>query len=61
MSVYTIVFVGTTPIGNLAIGALSNAFGASIALLAGAIPCIIAAIAAWCVRKPAEKSIKETR
>jgi MFS family permease len=60
MSVYTIVFVGTTPIGNLAIGALSNAFGASIALLAGAIPCIIAAIAAWCVRKPAEKSINET-
>ncbi len=60
MSVYTIVFVGTTPIGNLAIGALSNVFGASIALLAGAIPCIIAATAAWCTRKPAEKSIKET-
>jgi MFS family permease len=59
MSVYTIVFVGTTPIGNLAIGALSNTFGASIALLAGAIPCIIAAIVAWCVKKPAEKSIKE--
>lgn len=59
MSVYTIVFAGTTPIGNLFIGAFASAFGASIALIAGAAPCIVAAIVAWCVRKPVEKSMKE--
>lgn len=59
MSVYTIVFAGTTPIGNLFIGALASAFGASIALIAGAVPCIIAVIIAWCMRKPVEKSMKE--
>jgi MFS family permease len=60
MSVYTIVFAGTTPIGNLFIGALASVFGAAIALLAGAVPCIIAAVTAWCMRKPVEKSMKET-
>lgn len=59
MSVYTIVFAGTTPIGNLLIGALASNFGAAIALITCAVPCILAAIVAWILRKPAEKVLKQ--
>jgi hypothetical protein len=58
MSVYTIVFVGSNPIGNLMMGGLAHTLNAHVALLIGALPCILAALAAWFLRAPAEKSMQ---
>ncbi len=60
MSVYMVVFAGSTPIGNLFTGILAHFFGASIALLSGAGLSLIAAISGWILRKPAEKSVAES-
>jgi MFS family permease len=57
MSVYMVVFAGSTPIGNLFTGAIAAPFGASIALLAGALISLAAAVLGWFYRKPAEKSL----
>jgi MFS family permease len=57
MSVYMMVFNGTTPIGNLFTGALAAPFGASISLLAGALLSLVAAVFGWIYRQPAEKSL----
>ncbi len=54
MSVYMLFFAGTTPIGNLFIGGLARLFGASIALLAGALVSISMAIVAWFMRGKVE-------
>jgi MFS family permease len=59
MSVYMVVFAGSTPIGNLFTGAIAAPFGASIALLTGALVSLAAAILGWFYRKPAEKSLAE--
>jgi MFS family permease len=61
MGVYIIVFVGTTPFGNMIMGGLASTFGATIALLSGAIPSLAAAAIAWFMRKPAEKSLNENK
>ncbi|HTI15065.1 MAG TPA: MFS transporter [Dictyobacter sp.] len=60
MSVYMLVFNGTTPIGNLFIGGLANSFGISIALVAGAGVSLIAAIAGWLKRAPAMADMART-
>lgn len=57
MSVYMMVFNGTTPVGNLFIGGLAAPFGASFSLLVGALLSLIAAVFGWIYRKPAEKSL----
>jgi len=59
MSVYMVVFAGSTPIGNLFTGGLADPFGASIALLAGAGLSLAAAIGGWFYRKPAQSSLVE--
>src|SRR3989440_1895442 len=59
MSVYMMVFNGTTPVGNLFTGALATPFGASISLLVGALLSLVAAVFGWIYRKPAEKSLAE--
>ena len=59
MSVYMMVFNGTTPVGNLFTGALAAPFGASISLLVGALLSLVAAVFGWIYRKPAEKSLAE--
>lgn len=59
MSVYMVVFAGSTPIGNLFIGGLAVLLGVPVALLAGAILSLAAAIAGWMYRKPAMKSLAE--
>ena len=59
MSAYMLVFAGSTPLGNLFTGGLAHFFGAPISLLAGALLSLIAAIAGWIYRKPAEKSLAE--
>ena len=58
MSVYVVVLVGSTPIGNLLIGGLAHTFSAPIALLICAVPCILTALVAWFLRTPAEKSMQ---
>ncbi|GAC1479675.1 MAG: MFS transporter [Ktedonobacteraceae bacterium] len=58
MSVYIIVFVGSNPIGNLLMGGLAHMFTPALALLLGALPCVLAAIVAWFLRAPAEKSMQ---
>ena len=57
ISVYLLVYSGGMPLGNLLMGGLTTLFGASSAFLIGAIPCLIAAIVGWLLRKPAEKSL----
>lgn len=59
MSVYLLVFNGSTPIGNLFTGAMANWVGTSLSLFVGALISLIAAIGGWIYRKPAEQSIKE--
>jgi predicted MFS family arabinose efflux permease len=60
MSVYMLVFAGSVPLGNLFTGGLAHLFSAPIALLAGAGLSLIAAIAGWIYRKPAEKDLAES-
>jgi MFS family permease len=57
MSVYMLVFAGSTPIGNLITGALAHWYGISVALLVCAVLALIAAVAGWMLRAPAEKSV----
>jgi MFS family permease len=60
MSVYMLVFAGSTPIGNLLMGGLAHLYGASLALLTTAVLGLIAAVSGWILRKPAEKSIVQS-
>ncbi|HLX40038.1 MAG TPA: MFS transporter [Ktedonobacteraceae bacterium] len=59
MSVYMVVFAGSTPIGNLFIGGLAVLLGVPVALLSGATLSLAAAIGGWVFRKPAIKSLAE--
>jgi MFS family permease len=60
MSVYMLVFNGTTPIGNLFIGALANSVGISVAVVAGASLSLVAAVAGWIRRAPAIEDMEQT-
>ncbi len=44
MSIFTMAFSGTMPLGNLAIGAIAGKFGASFALTLSGMFCVIVAI-----------------
>jgi MFS family permease len=57
MSVYLLAYSGGMPLGNLFAGGLALLFGAPISLLIGGILSLIAAIAGWMMRKPAEQSL----
>jgi MFS family permease len=59
MSVYMLVFAGSTPIGNLMTGGLSHELGASFALLILSGLSMATAVTAWILRAPAEKSLTE--
>jgi MFS family permease len=61
MSVYMMVFAGSSPLGNLYTGALADLFGAPLSLLAGALPSLIAALVGWFLRGPAERDLAESR
>ena len=41
MAVYTTVFVGSTPVGGLLIGALASALGVAVALAIGGAACVV--------------------
>ncbi len=48
MSVYSMIFMGTTPIGNLVVSAIASGAGVPVSFLAMGLPCVVAAlIAAW--------------
>lgn len=60
MSVYMLVFAGSVPLGNLFTGGLAHLFGAPIALLAGAVLSLSAAIAGWLLRAKAVQSVEKS-
>ena len=62
MSVYTMVFVGTTPIGNLLVSGVVSSGGVTAGWLVSGIPCLLVAIAAaWLWRRsPARAAVRET-
>ncbi|GHO91583.1 MFS transporter [Reticulibacter mediterranei] len=59
MSVYMLVFAGSVPLGNLFTGGLASQFNPTVALLAGGGLSLIAAVAGWILRAPAEKAVAE--
>jgi MFS family permease len=60
ISVFLLVYAGGLPLGNLLAGGLTTLFGAPIVFLIGGILCLITAIIAWLLRRPAEKSLAES-
>ena len=62
MSVYTMVFVGTTPIGNLLVSSVVLGGGVTAGWLVSGIPCLLVAVAAaWLWRRsPARGAVRET-
>ncbi len=61
MSVYMLVFNGSTPIGNLFIGGVAHLFSTALSLLIASLISLVAAIVAWILRGPAEQSLKDYR
>jgi MFS family permease len=57
MSVSVLFFDGSVPPGYLLMGWLSSSYGPSIALLIGALLCLVVAGAGWLWLKPAEKAV----
>ena len=57
MSVYMLVFAGSTPVGNLFTGGLAHFFGTPLAFLVDAGLTLLAAVLGWFFRAPAEKSV----
>ena len=52
MSVYMMVFAGTTPIGNLVVSAVASAGGVPLAFVVSGVPCALSAVlAAWLWRR----------
>jgi len=52
MSVYTMVFVGTTPIGNLIVSSVAGTAGVPAAFVIAGLPCLaVGLLAAWLWRR----------
>jgi MFS family permease len=47
MSVYSMMFMGMTPLGSLLAGAAAHRFGAPMTVAAGAVVCLAASIVFW--------------
>jgi MFS family permease len=60
MSVQVLFFDGSLPLGYLLMGWLAVLCGAPIAMLIGALLCLLVAGAGWMWRKPAEKDMAES-
>ncbi|GHF71489.1 MFS transporter [Streptomyces griseosporeus] len=60
MALYTLVFQGTTPLGALLIGALSERFGARSGLLAGGVATLLAASAVLVAQRRARPAAAVT-
>ncbi|GCE31845.1 MFS transporter [Dictyobacter alpinus] len=59
MSVYMLVFNGTTPIGNLFTGWLAGVIGISLTLIVNAAISLVAVIIGWFKRGKAEKNLSQ--
>lgn len=61
ISVYTTVFVGSTPVGGLLMGWLASRFGVDVALLVGGIACVVTGIGGlfWLRRIRAARALTE--
>ncbi|GCF07504.1 MFS transporter [Dictyobacter arantiisoli] len=59
MSVYMLVFNGTTPVGNLFTGWLAGLIGISLTLLVNAAVSLIAVMVGWIKRGPAEVNLHQ--
>ncbi len=57
MSVYMLVFAGSTPLGNLFVGVLAHVYNAPVATVVCGALSLIAAIVGWFMRKSAEKDV----
>src|SRR5579863_3075481 len=60
MSVQVLFFDGSLPLGYLLMGWLAGLFGAPIAMLTGALLCLLVVGAGWIWRKPVEKDFAES-
>ena len=60
MSVYMLVFNGSTPIGNLFTGVLAHSFGISVTIVLSAGLSLIAAVVGWIKRAPALDDMEQT-
>jgi MFS family permease len=62
LSLYQVVYSGTTPLGALIVGALASSFGARSGLLLGAIAALLAgAVGIWASRSDASAPISRVR
>ena len=61
MSVQVLFFDGSLPLGYVLMGWLSGLYGAPIAMLIGAILCLLVVGAGWMWRKPAEQGVAAAR
>lgn len=58
MSVYTMVFVGTTPIGNLLVSSIAGTASVPMAFVVSGLPCFaVACLAAWLWQRQDKRSI----
>ncbi len=57
MGLYTLLFIGSTPVGAFLIGSLSNFIGVSLTLLICALLCAIGVVVAWLYRKNTQKHV----
>jgi MFS family permease len=56
MALYTMAFVGTTPVGGLVGGAIANRVGAPVAVVLGGLGCL--AVSVWAIwRLPALRDL----
>ncbi len=61
MSVYTTVFVGSSPIGGLLMGGIASKFGVDVSLAVGGIACAaLGLIAAWWLRRIPAPGLRRT-
>ena len=57
MSVYMLVFAGSTPLGNLFVGVLAHVYSAPLALIVCGGLSLLAALIGWVMRKSAEQNV----
>jgi hypothetical protein len=60
MSVYLLVFNGSTPLGNLFTGWLASLVGISLTLIVNASASLLAAVVGWLKRGRAEGDLRRT-
>ena len=58
IGVYLLVYAGALPLGNFFAGALTTRIGVSTTFLIGGTLCLVVAVIAWLLRRPAEKSLE---